>query len=412
MRDNVIFTICAKNYLAQALTLKESVLRHNNDIDFFIFLADDADGETLPQDLVLLSEDWVDDWKTMAFKYDVVEFSTAIKPYAILKLFNDGYKKVSYIDPDIYVVNRLDYVFEKLDNYSAILTPHRCTMIKEGEFLDEHRILQNGIFNLGFFAVKNDKIGNSIVSWWKDKLRIWCYLDIWDGLAVDQKWMDFIPAYYPEAVLISSHLGMNAAIWNIQERQLFKDSNIYKIRSKQNPELSYDLLFWHFSGYSPKMKNLLCKGNMNSDFEFIPELLELGGEYYETLMRNEFEKYSSMFYCYNKFDNGDIIQPIHRRLFRYYEADFSLKGDPFLSDGFVYKILKKNCLISKRKFVKQDPRRDNDPSGRLATTKMDVVIRCLRFVKLVVGIDNYSKIIKGFKKLGVIDNHYFLIKNI
>lgn len=40
------FTICAKNYLAQAITLRESFKRHNKE-EFFIFLSDDKDKEDL-----------------------------------------------------------------------------------------------------------------------------------------------------------------------------------------------------------------------------------------------------------------------------------------------------------------------------------------------------------------------------
>ena len=38
---NVAFTICAKNYLAQAITLKKSFEQHNPESDFFIYLADE-----------------------------------------------------------------------------------------------------------------------------------------------------------------------------------------------------------------------------------------------------------------------------------------------------------------------------------------------------------------------------------
>jgi len=37
MNKNVAFTICAKNYLAQAFALRESFYCHNPKSDFFIF---------------------------------------------------------------------------------------------------------------------------------------------------------------------------------------------------------------------------------------------------------------------------------------------------------------------------------------------------------------------------------------
>ena len=40
LKNKCIFTICSKNYLAQALTLKESIKKHEPSVDFYIFLAD------------------------------------------------------------------------------------------------------------------------------------------------------------------------------------------------------------------------------------------------------------------------------------------------------------------------------------------------------------------------------------
>ena len=102
-----------KNYLAQALSLKESTLRYN-DVDFFIYLSDDKDQESLPE-VVTLDESWIPHWKEMAFKYDLVEFSTSIKPFCITHLFDQGYEKIVYLDPDIYVFNSLDCIFDALD---------------------------------------------------------------------------------------------------------------------------------------------------------------------------------------------------------------------------------------------------------------------------------------------------------
>ena len=64
MKKNVAFTICAKNYLAQALTLKKSFHKHNLDCDFFIFLSDDPIGlESELGEIVLLDDSWLPNWK-------------------------------------------------------------------------------------------------------------------------------------------------------------------------------------------------------------------------------------------------------------------------------------------------------------------------------------------------------------
>ena len=83
---NCAFTICAKNYLAQALTLRESFLKHNPSLNFFIFLADKIDGVEDVDGVVALDKSWIPDWVNMAFKYDVIEFNTSIKPFCFGKI--------------------------------------------------------------------------------------------------------------------------------------------------------------------------------------------------------------------------------------------------------------------------------------------------------------------------------------
>ena len=106
---NCIFTICAKNYLAQALTLKESALKHNN-VDFFIILADSPTDDINDVNVITLNESWIPEWQSMAYKYNVIEFSTSVKPFVFQKLFNEGYDNVIYLDPDTYVTDKLDYL--------------------------------------------------------------------------------------------------------------------------------------------------------------------------------------------------------------------------------------------------------------------------------------------------------------
>ena len=43
MNKNCIFTICAKNYIGLALALEKSVKQYNDNVDFFIVVADEFD---------------------------------------------------------------------------------------------------------------------------------------------------------------------------------------------------------------------------------------------------------------------------------------------------------------------------------------------------------------------------------
>ena len=77
------FTICSRNYLAFALTLRQSVLRAEPDHAFYIFLADEAaDADRLSSiEVIPVAELERPEIASMALRYTIMEFNTAIKPF-------------------------------------------------------------------------------------------------------------------------------------------------------------------------------------------------------------------------------------------------------------------------------------------------------------------------------------------
>ena len=114
---NVIFTICAKNYLAQAKTLGYSVKKHSPTTDFYILLSDEIGDVSIYCDDFEVIESKslknIPNFSTLAFKYNVIEFSTSVKPFFFDWLLNEKrYEKILYLDPDMVVYNSLDFLFE------------------------------------------------------------------------------------------------------------------------------------------------------------------------------------------------------------------------------------------------------------------------------------------------------------
>jgi len=207
----IAFTICAKNYIGLAQVLESSIKKFNNDIDFYIFVADEFEtkNEVLPIN-VLISRDVLpisyENWNQMSFKYDLTEFCTSIKPICfnyILNNFNPD--SCIYFDPDILVFNSLKSVYEKLTTSSIVLTPHITTI--ENKYtgkLKEQNLLFSGMFNLGFLALKNDINSRKMLNWWEIRLEDRCFKDTMESYFTDQKWMDFLPSLFPENIHISS----------------------------------------------------------------------------------------------------------------------------------------------------------------------------------------------------------------
>ena len=409
---NCAFTICAKNYLAQALTLRESFLKHNPSLNFFIFLADKIDGVEDVDGVVALDKSWISDWVNMAFKYDVIEFNTSIKPFCFGKLFKEGYEKVIYLDPDIYVTRPLDYIYECLNNKSVVLTPHYCDIEEHFDgAVSEETFNKVGIYNLGFCALKNDKVGQEIAKWWQNRLQYKCYSQSSEGLFVDQKWMDYIPGFFPDATCVSSHHGMNVAIWNLHERELFIDEKQgYMIRRKKTGD-EFPLLFFHFSGFDPFETTIINRRHPQFNVTTYPSFKPIIEEYRERVYANGYDRFSKMTYGFNHYFDGSVITPLQRRMFRVYLNDHKVEFNPFEINTPFYKILKNSRLLLKAS-TKQNGfasyTKEEKNKGKKLENK--VVKPMLKLSLRILGAERYAMLIRLFTLAGDKEYHSFLMK--
>ncbi len=406
MKKNCIFSICSKNYLAQALTLKESAKKHEPNTDFFIFLADLGSEEIKEVEYEPLNESWIPSWKEMAFKYNVIEFNTSIKPFCFKKLFNQGYEKVTYLDPDMFVADKLDYLWDNLDHYSIILTPHiSCCKLDFNGAQTEKSILSCGIFNLGFASIKNDAVGRRIVEWWCVRLKDQCYED--RPLFVDQKWMNFIPVFFPENVLVSHHFGLNVAVWNLHERELIIEDEKYKVKNLETGEL-FPLLVFHFSGFDPFNDKVVNRRHPQFGVDVYPSFEPIIQEYKSLEYKNGYEKYSRLKYALNEFSNGLVILPLHRRLYRATLEEFR-NDDPFSVDGTFYKNLNASNLILHKKNKGAKYKTEFSQTSKFRYARYFQILA--KMFKKVVGINFYCKILKPVSTICKLENQTFLMQN-
>lgn len=410
---NCAFTICAKNYLAQALTLRESFLKHNPSLNFFIFLADKIDGVEDVDGVVALDKSWIPDWVNMAFKYDVIEFNTSIKPFCFGKLFKNGYEKVIYLDPDIYVTRPLDFIYECLNDKSIVLTPHYCDIEEHFDgAVSEETFNKVGIYNLGFCALKNDKVGQEIAKWWQNRLQYKCYSQSSEGLFVDQKWMDYIPGFFPDATCVSSHHGMNVAIWNLHERELFIDEKQgYMIRRKKTGD-EFPLLFFHFSGFDPFETTVINRRHPQFNVTTYPSFKPIIEEYRERVYANGYDRFSKMTYGFNHYFDGSVITPLQRRIFRVYLNDHKVEFNPFEINTPFYKILKNSRLLLKAStkqngfasYTKEEKNKGKKLENKVVKPMLSLALR-------VLGAERYAMLIRLFTLAGDKEYHYFLFKS-
>lgn len=291
----VFFTLCSNNYLAQAKTLGDSVLRFYHQSKFVIGLVDYLDPQVeygFFEGMEILSFDQLgfSEFEEMLSRYNVIEFNTAVKPYYIdflWRKYGSAYPIV-YLDPDIVLYRPLAHVMEALQTHSIVLTPMFCEAPAQTS-LDELVALRHGMFNLGFIALKYSEESTRMVSWWKERLRTHCLIDKSRGIFVDQKWVDLVPLLFEE-VFILKHRGYNMAWWNFSERKLIDLGNNFAVNQPDQ-----GLYFFHFSGFKPGSEFITGRSG-ESQFAYTnrPELKRLGQEYEALLQQNRYDFFNGL----------------------------------------------------------------------------------------------------------------------
>ena len=323
MPSRIHFTILARNYLPNALTLSDTLRRHGNGTPLVVFLTDATPQTELPEldgvrwmrpSSLELPERTV---LELLMSYDLVEFATAVKPLVFQSLLRD-HEEVVYLDPDTYLVSAMVELGPALAGADpVVLTPHYLTAPPPGSDFTEGHLLQVGVYNLGFCAV--NRHADELLRWWWEHLRRECLHDPLSGLFVDQKWMDVGSVLFGARVL--RHHGYNAGVGNVHERPLARDSDGYYIASNGDR-----LRLFHFHAFDPQRPESLYNrlrtrnGSTRMDNESLQSLCKQYAA--EVLAKRELIGPQPT-YIYNADTKG---RPISRRMRHAYRV--AALGDP------------------------------------------------------------------------------------
>ncbi|MBV8517690.1 MAG: glycosyltransferase [Acidobacteria bacterium] len=333
-----VFTIIARNYLAHARVLAASLARHNPRARLQVVVFDDPQRSITDEtfDVVHADElpfDPPSELFTMAAIYDVMELATAIKPWAFAHFFARGASVVIYLDPDIEVFDSLGPLETLTRAHGMLLTPHiTAPLPRDGKRPDERDLLLSGVYNLGFLALSAEA-ANAFLPWWRAQLRRDCLNDAAEGLFVDQRWVDFAPAFFTPFVLKDP--GYNVAYWNLPHRVLARDGE--RIVVNEQP-----LRFLHYSGFSPRAPHLLSKHQYDDPRVRLSEqplLAELCARYAAALNDAGYTESVSLPYGFASTAAGLRLDARMRRVLRRtYLADEANAGarafpNPFSREG-------------------------------------------------------------------------------
>ena len=321
------FTSVTTCYIPKARVLAKPLKKHNPDAVMHLVIADD-----LPGNFDLTKEDFdfvwdiedfieVENIRKWTFIHSVVELCTAVKGAAALHILKQtGADRIVYLDPDIAVFDSLEPLNRMLDEHSVLFTPHSTAPAVDtrGIIDDELCALKYGVYNFGFFAIRNDENGLRYLNWWNDRLMNFCYDDIPNGMFTDQKWGDIAPGLF-DFIKIIHDPEYNVATWNLSHRQVTgSEEEGWFVNGRP-------LRFFHFTGFDSGAHRIML-GLHAKPGDPVWNLSTL----YEGWM-NECgqEELGRVPYRYNTYADGRKIEKRERIIFRKRLDVYQYFDDPY-----------------------------------------------------------------------------------
>jgi hypothetical protein len=320
------FTSASFSYLDRVRVLGETLKRHHPDWTFWFCLSDaEPAGFTFdparePIDhVVRIEELGIPDLASWIFEHDVVELCTAVKGPMLCHLLEHGAGKIVYLDPDIAVLADLSEIERLLDDHDIILTPHQLEPDTERSTIIDNEIgsLKYGIYNLGFFAVADRDEGRRFATWWRDRLRDFCFDDVPNGLFTDQRWCDHVPSFFA-GVHILRDPGYNVASWNLSRRPLAIEAD-GSIRVAGRP-----LRFFHFTKVTWVGEMMLERYSGGRI-----EVFELMNWYRAQLRSHAVHDLPDSWWAFGQYVSGTPIPREHRLAYRSRQDLRTRFPDPF-----------------------------------------------------------------------------------
>lgn len=144
-----------------------------------------------------------------------LEFNTSLKAVALSITLKRYRRKTFYCDSDLYFLAEPLVALKMLEEASVVITPHQVSPVSDEM---DFQMTRTGVFNSGFIGLTGD-IGIQVADWLVHKTRHYCLMEPEEGIFVDQKWLDLIPALF-EGVSVLREPSYNLAYWNIESRGL------------------------------------------------------------------------------------------------------------------------------------------------------------------------------------------------
>lgn len=314
------------SYLNRARVLFQTVRKHHPEWELAALITDEPppgfvfDPAREPFDRVVYAQDLgVPDFRAWLFQHDVVEICTAVKGPFIHQACAQDFDVVMYLDPDTALFERLDPLLDLLATNDILLTPHLVDPNTDDASIRDNDMSasRTGIFNLGFVAIRTSGEGARFARWWNDRLLAYCYDDIPNGIFVDQRWCDHVPALFDKVKVVRDP-GYNVASWNLSQRTVEIDK-AGAITVNGSP-----LRFWHFTKLGPT-GDAMTRRYAGDNYP----VYEIWNWYKRQVAEATDPAIPERWWAYDAFDDGAKISKAQRRLYREREDLRAAFPDPF-----------------------------------------------------------------------------------
>lgn len=402
--SNTVFTIVSRNYFAYARTLGDSLRQSNPTIEFNVLIVDRKDPAFEAQHpnwrITWVEDLAIPDFPQVAFKYDILELNTNVKP-SFAKQLLQRHDKVIYLDPDIFVYDSLQPILDLLDRHSVVLTPHITEPIDDSQLPGEPEFMTSGIYNLGFGAFNASGECLKLLSWWERRCLHLAYSEQGQGFFVDQKWMDFAPSLCATAFILRDP-QYNTAYWNLHERQVSWVGPRAHIAGKP-------LVFFHFSGLPPEGDDRVSKYQTRFRLTERPDVAPLFAAYRAQLNANGHRDYLRLAYGFGSFSDGTPISSLARRVSTGL-AEFQSAQDPFNAEGALFKTLRKARLLAPTSHASAAARTASK-SGAGEAQRLDRILAVVfRGLLRVFGPGRYERLMRYLARSSQLRTQTFLVR--
>ena len=325
-----VCTIIAKNYIAHARVLAQSLRAVDSQARCWTLIIDEFDGHVDPSqepfDVLTPADIGCEPFEEMATRYSVLELSTAVKPWLLRHLLHTMAAPVTYLDPDIKVYRPLTRLDDLAAEHGVVLTPHNREPIPfDGRRPSQVDIMIAGVYNLGYVSLAPGEEVDHLLDWWGERLIKDCRVDpVW-GYFVDQRWFDLVPGFL-SAFAIVREPEYNVAYWNLHSRRLEHDGEGYLVDGRP-------LAFFHFSGFDPRHPLVLSRHQNRIDVGEHAVLEQVLAEYSRDVIAAGHDSARSWSYSFDTLADGTTVDEAMRILYDAFAAEHRAAPSPFTPEG-------------------------------------------------------------------------------